>query len=364
LTLKIRNYGEIIQRNVAFVNREPVERPLFGIWVGSYIPSQLYKKAAKSFSSKNKPITPEAIDPKDFLADIDRLFLEHEQIGDDLIWSATPLIGFPWMEAIVGCPVYASSDSLWTVPYINNWEKLDEINFSPENKWFQKILEFKEVFAEHSQERYPISTSPSPIRGPGDMMGAALGQQRLCLELYDNPEKIKKLASIYTDIWIRVNKLQMEKTPRFQDGYVVAFYNIWTPDFCQYNQEDSLDYLSPKFFREILSENHIKIFNSFEYSLIHLHFHSLYCLRDLYKISNLKIIEINKDLFGPSIFKLLPTLKEVKKHKSLLIWGDLTKEEIRGLLNELSPHGLCIYPIVKDVEEGKALLKRMKNKNL
>ena len=350
---------------MAFVNREPVGRPLFGVWVGSYMPFQMYKKAAGKLSfQRGMSITPDMVDPKDFLADIDRLFWEHEQVGDDLIWAATPLIGFPWMEAVVGCPIRASSDSFWATPYINSWEKINEINFSSENKWFQKILEFKEIFAEHSQGRYPVGTSPSPIRGIGDMMGAALGQERLCLELYDNLEKVKKLASIYTDIWIRVNKIQIKKTPKFLNGYTVAFYNMWTPKLCQYDQEDALDYFSPRFFREVLLKNHTKICNSFPCSLIHLHPNLLYCLNDLYGIDNLKVIEINKDLHGPSIFKLLPTLKEIQKHKPLLIWGDLTKEEIRELLNTLSPRGLCIYPVVKTVEEGKTLIKKMKKKNL
>lgn len=344
---------------------EQVERPLFGIWIGSYMPFQIYKKAAERLPfRKGSLITPETLNPQDFLADIDRLFWEHEQVEDDILWAATPLIGFPWMEAVVGCLIHASSDSFWTEPYIDRWEKINEINFSSENKWFQKILEFKEIFAEHGQGRYPVGTSPSPIRGPGDMMGAALGQERLCLELYDNLEKVKKLASIYTDIWVRVNKIQIKKTPKFLNGYTVAFYNIWTPKFCQYDQEDALDYFSPRFFREVLLKNHTKICNSFPYSLIHLHPNLLYCLNDLYGIDNLKVIEINKDLHGPSIFKLLPTLKEVQKHKPLLIWGDLTKEEIRELLNTLSPRGLCIYPVVKTVEEGKTLIKKMKKKNL
>lgn len=361
----MRDYDEIVRRNRAFVNMEEVERPLFGIWVGSYMPFQMYKEAADKFSFSNQLlVTPEALNPKDFLADIDRLFGEHEQVGDDLIWAATPLIGFPWMEAIVGCPIRASSDSFWAAPYIGSLEKINEISFSPENKWFQKILEFKEVLAEHSRGRYPVATSPSPIRGPGDMMGAALGQERLCLELYDNLEKVMKLASIYTDIWIEANKIQIEKTAKFYNGYVVAFYNIWTPDLCQYGQEDSLEYFSPKFFGKVLLKNHIKIFNSFKYPFVHLHPNSLYCLNDLYKISSLRLIEINKDLFGPSIFKLLPILKEVQKHKPLLIWGDLAREEISELLNTLSPRGLCICPVVETVEEGRDLIKKMKKRNL
>jgi len=361
----MRDYNEIIRRNKAFINMEPVDRPLLGIWVGSYIPLLRYKKAAQIFSSrKNSRIVPQIINPQDFLDDFDRLFLEHEKVGDDLFWSAAPLEGFPWMEAIVGCSVYASSDTYWTEPYLNSPDEIDKIKLSSENKWLQKILEFREVLITHAQGRYPVATSFTPVRGPGDMMGAALGQERLCLELYDNPENVKRLASIYTDIWIKVAKAQNKQTPKFLNGYVVPFYNIWAPDVCQYMQEDALAYFSPKFYKEILLENHIKIANSFKYPLIHLHPDSLYCLKELYKIESLKIIEINKDLFEPSIFKLLPTLKEVQKHKPLLIWGDLTKEEIKELLNILSPGGLCICPVVKTPEEGKDLVKKMKEKKL
>ncbi len=91
---RMRDYDEIIRRNRAFINMEEVERPLFGIWVGSYMPFQIYNKASEKLSFSNQSlITPEALNPKGFLADIDRLFWEHEQVGDDLIWAATPLIG-------------------------------------------------------------------------------------------------------------------------------------------------------------------------------------------------------------------------------------------------------------------------------
>jgi len=361
----MRDYDKIIRKNEAFLNMEPVEEPLLGIYVGSEMPLELYKKASEVFSSlKGSVIVPEAINPKDFLDDYDRLFLEHEQIGDDLFWSASPLPGFPWMEAIVGIPVYASSATYWTAPYLNDWDKLDEISFSLDNKWFQKLLEFKEVLIEHSRGRYPLATSFVPVRGVGDMMGAALGQERMVLELYDNPENVKKLASIYADIWVKVAKTQIEKTPKFYGHYVVPWYNILTPDYCQYMQEDSLAYLSPKLYREILLEKHLKMVNDFKWVFMHLHPDGLYCLDELYKMENLKIIEVTRDLFGPSIFELLPTLKEVQKHKPLLIWGDLTREEIRELLNTLSPRGLCICPVVKTVEEGKDLIRKMRRKDL
>lgn len=361
----MRDYGEIVRRNRAFIHMEPVDRPLLGIWIGSEMPLELYKRAAEIFSSfKGLPIVPEAINPKDFLNDYDMLFGEHEKVGDDLFWPAAPLVGFPWLEAICGAPVYASSQTYWTTPYLDSLEKTDEINFSPQNKWFQKLLEFVEILIEHAKERYPVATSPAPLRGPGDLMGAALGQERLCLELYDNPEKIKKLASIFTEIWVKVAEAQLRKIPKFHNGYVIAWYSIWTPDTGGYLQEDSLAYFSPKFYKEILLENHTKMAGCFKYSLMHLHPNSLYCIGDICRIENIKIIEVGRDRFGPSIFELITVLKEVQKYKPLLIWGNLTQEEIRLLLNELSPNGLCICPVVKTVEEGKTLLKKIKERKV
>jgi len=337
----------MIWRNQAFLNKKEVDRPLLGVWIGSYFPLRLYKKAAEIFSGREL-ITPEMIDPKEFLDDYDRLFLAHERVGADIFEAAMPFYGIPWMEAIIGCPIYASSKSLWAAPSVSSDTKLSEVNFSINNKWFEKLLQFEEILIEHVKGKYPIATS-TLMRGPGDMLGAALGQERLVLELYDNPDDIKRLCSVCTDIWIKVAKAQIERVPRFFNGYTVGFYSIWTPGVSQYVQEDAY---------------HINIYSNFEYPFMHLHPDSLYCLDELLKINSLRVIEINKDLFGPSIFELLPIFKKIQKHKPLLIWGDLTEEEIREILDKLSPRGLCLIPVVKTIEEGKNLMKKMKEKKL
>jgi len=191
--LKTRNFDEIIWRNKAFVNMDEVDRPLLGIWVGSYVPLQLYKSVA---DLEGRLVVPEMINPRNFLDDYDRIFLEHEQVGDDICWTAMPFFGIPWMEAIIGCPIYLSSKSFWPAPCLDNWKNLDEIKLV-NNKWFLKLLEFEEMLIRHAKGKYPVATS-TLMRGPGDMMGAALGQERLILELYNNRENVKKLCSIYT----------------------------------------------------------------------------------------------------------------------------------------------------------------------
>jgi len=166
----------------------------------------------------------------------------------------------------VGCPIYVSSGTFWPASRKCVWRRLEEVDLSSNNKWLQKLLELQTVLAEHAEGKYPVGTS-TLMRGPGDMMGAVLGQQRLILELYDNLEKIKILTSIYTKMWIEVAHAQNQLTPGFHDGYVLgASVGLWTPQICQYIQDDALSYFSPKFYTEVLLNNHLTMFNSFEYS--------------------------------------------------------------------------------------------------
>ena len=52
-------------------------------------------------------------------------------------------------------------------------------------------------------DKYPIGSS-THLRGPADMMSAAIGQKQFPLELYDNPEKIKSMGKVYTSTFIEV----------------------------------------------------------------------------------------------------------------------------------------------------------------
>ena len=358
---------KLVARNKTFINMEEIDRPLYGIsHIGSDLPLRLYEKIGSVLPSSGL-VVPEMINSKDFLKDVDRLVLQHEKAGGDILWPASPLSGFPWMEAIVGCPINVSSGTLWAAPRRCDWQKLEEVNLSSDNKWLQKLLELQTVLTEHVKKKYPVGTS-TLIRGPGDMMGAVLGQERLALELYDNLEKVKALSSVYTKVWVKVAHAQNQLTPKFHGGYVLgASIGLWTPGICQYMQEDALAYFSPKFYREVLLNNHITMSNNFEYSFFHLHPTSLYAVDELIKIKNLTIVEVNREVIGPSIEKLLPVFRKIQKYKPLFIswrYGTPSKipieAEIRFVLKNLPSKGLCLHFVPKDPEEGIVLMNLMR----
>ena len=126
--LREGDVNEMIARNAAFANREKVDQPLYGISfiAGGEVPLQHYTQLASVLPSSGR-ILPQMITTEDFLKDVNREVLEYEKVGGDLFLAATPFRGFPWIEAIVGCPVYNSSGTLWAATRECSWKELEQL---------------------------------------------------------------------------------------------------------------------------------------------------------------------------------------------------------------------------------------------
>ena len=81
------------------------ERPLLGFFVGSDYPLRRYR--ASDALPSDRPLVPEDFTVGPYLDDCDRLFELHEACGGDFIWSASAFWGIPWLEAALGCPIFA-----------------------------------------------------------------------------------------------------------------------------------------------------------------------------------------------------------------------------------------------------------------
>ncbi len=359
---KDRDLDELLKRNLAFLRRKEVDRPLYGASrVGHESHLKRYSRIGAHLPSTG-PVRPEMLRTSDFLKDVDRLLLEHEALGGDLLWAAIPFVGVPWVEAIIGCPVRISLGSLWADSREKDWMKLEKVDLSENNAWLQKLLELQEALVDHLAVRHPVGIS-TMMRGPGDMAAAALGTQRFVLSLYDHLAKVKGLLSYYTDVWLKVAECQRRLTLPFHGGYTAGSFSLWGTDPCQYLQDDVLALLSPPLYQRALVEQHQRICSHNRYSLFHLHPSALYAVDGLLKIKNLTVIEINRERVDIPIERLLPTLKRIHRDKALFInWCPGTpnslpiEKEVRCLLEELSPRGLCLHFSPRNLEEGKALL--------
>jgi len=314
-------------------------------------------KAAKDLLIEGEKITPDMLDVDAFLNDYERMYQEISSIGQDAFWVAEPFIGIPWMEAILGCEIYATKNSFVSKPWVKSLEETEKIEFNTENKWFKKYMEFIEKLEILSRGRFPIGQSI--MRGPSDMVGAIFGQIELVYNLADKPEEMKALFFKVTDIFLDVIKYQYNVISEFHGGYSMGFYHIWSPGKCIWYQEDTSAILSPNLYRIFLKEPNVRICKNYKFTAIHLHPSSFFILDDLLQIDNLKIIQITKDIGGPTISEMLPQFKKVLESKILVIWGALDLVDLELIKEGLLNKGLFLSIVTPSIEEAKEMLKFM-----
>jgi hypothetical protein len=344
----------------AFWRREKQSRPLASFRVGDFFFARHFR-AALPLLEPDKPITPEMLMVSEFLADYERMFREAEELGQDGFWTGEPFTGIPWMEAILGCPIRGGRESFTSRPWLGSPEEaLDKVHFDPQNPWLAKYLEFTRALARQSRGRYPLGM---PImRGPTDMLGALLGQQEMVLALMTkDPQVMHRLVEQVTRAFLAVIAAQRRLTPPFYGGSSLGFYHLWAPGKSIWFQDDLSSILSPNLYRQFFLDSARLILAGHDHTAVHLHPASFFILDELLTLDNLKAVQVNKDISGPGVQEMLPILAKIMQTRGLILWGDLTIEDLERIKRNLPCRGLALHVVAPTPEEAKERLKYIRN---
>jgi DNA-binding FadR family transcriptional regulator len=344
----------------AFWAREKQPRPLAAFRVGDFFFARHFQ-AALPLLEPDKPISPEMLNVSEFMPDYERMFRETEELGQDAFWTGEPYTGVPWMEAILGCPIRAGRDSITSRPWLSSTaEALEKVRFDPQNPWLAKYLEFTAALVKQSRGRYPVGM---PImRGPTDMLGALLGQQEMVMALVDSdPREMRRLIERVTRAFLSVIEAQRRLIPPFYGGQALGFYHIWAPGKAIWFQDDLSSILSPKLYRQFFCDSARLILAGHDHTAVHLHPNSFFILDDLLSLENLKAVQVNKDISGPGIAEMLPVLAKIMQTHRLILWGDLTVEDLELVRRSLPCRGLALNVVAPTKEEAVALLACIRN---
>jgi hypothetical protein len=235
-----------------FWERTSQKYPIVSFRLGDFFFSRHYK-ASESLNIEGKLITPEMLVVDAFLPDYERMYQESIEMKQSAFWTAEPYTGIPWMEAILGCPVVAGTDSFTTTKKKDfNPIDIDSIILDEDNPWLIKYLEFTECLVELSRGRFPVG---QPImRGPSDIIGALIGQVEMIYLINDSPELFLQLVHRVTQLFLEVIKLQKARIPQFHNGSSIGFYHLWTPGSCIWYQDDLSSILSPELYSRFFIE--------------------------------------------------------------------------------------------------------------
>jgi DNA-binding FadR family transcriptional regulator len=335
-----------------FWAREPQPRPLASFRVGDFFFSRHFQ-AAHPLLDPDRVIEPGVIDVADFAADYERMFSESEALGQDGFWTGEPFTGIPWMEAILGCPIRAGRESFTSRPWLKSpIDALERVRFDPENPWLRKYLEFTTTLVQRSRGRYPVGM---PIlRGPTDMLGALLGQQEMVLALMmEDPTIMRRLIERVTRAFLSVIVAQNRLIPPFHGGTSLGFYHVWAPGPSIWFQDDLSAILSPKVYRDFFLDSARMILKGVPHTAVHLHPASFFILDELLTLDELKVVQVNKDVGGPGVRDMLPVLSRIMQTRGLILWGDLTLEDLETVKRRLPCRGLGLHVVAPTLDEAR-----------
>jgi len=273
-------------------------------------------------------------------------------------WEPYP---FPWMEAILGCSIRAGRESFTSRPWLSSpAEALEKVHFDPQNPWLAKYLEFTTALVKQSRGRYPVGM---PImRGPTDMLGALLGQQEMVLALMTtDPQVMHRLIERVSRAFLAVIEAQRRLTPPFYGGSALGFYHIWAPGPAIWFQDDLSSILSPKLYRQFFLDSARLILAGHDHTAVHLHPNSFFILDELLSLENLNAVQVNKDISGPGVKEMLPVLAKIMQTRGLILWGDLTIEDLELVKQNLPCRGLALNVVAPTPDEAVARLKYIQN---
>lgn len=330
-------------------------RPLLGFYLDSQYPLHRYPGSRKNIS--DGVISPGNVVVEDYYDDCDRLYEMYESAGGDLIWSAAPFFGIPWMEAALGCVIKAdhTTGSVRSGPPEAFGGPADIPLFDSKNAWVTKAEEFHYKLNEHSGGRYPVGATL--MRGISDLLSALYGGEGLLYRIADDPAEVGEAAKRLAEFWISFATHISGKTKLFRGGTGAFFYSVWCPGKTVWMQEDTSALLSPPIFDEYIYPYDLEIINEFENTVIHFH-PSGFMPAGKFVKSGIGAIEIHIDKGGPPAEKLYDVYMEVLTEKPLIIWGDLSPNDLEFIKNNLPTEGLLINTTAGTPEEAVMIWER------
>lgn len=180
-----------------------------------------------------------------------------------------PLMSILWTEGAIGCKINFTGKKFWSE---KTGKLLDKEIIKKHTANWIKLYKKHITFLE---KNFPnITIGQSILRGPLDMIGAAIGEDNMIFLMLDEPLKFDEYMQIFSEIFLEFAML--DKTYCEQDIYSVGQYHIASQGKTLRMQEDAMTLLSPSLYKKHVFAVDREIMEKFDLALFHLHASALH----------------------------------------------------------------------------------------
>ena len=337
------DWPEARERFLAFWEHEIIDRACIAVTTGN---------------DRRVPL-PQAADPESKFADIDywiaylNAVYQNTHYGGEAIPSMGSSLGF----AVFGGEPEFREDTIWIDPIIDDWDSFS-YSFNPHNKWCQHFLKLKRREYEDSRGKY-IPALEGTL-WPTEMINLFRGAGNLCLDLFDNPEEVRRLQRELLRAWKWINAERFEIVHSCEEGN--GSLGMWAPGRYFHLGCDFSCLISPQMYREFVLPEIRDLAEWLDYSFYHLdgpdacqHVPALLELEALDGIQ----FTIGAGNMDAPVTRWIPLYKQIQAGGKL-VRIDARYDEVEVLLEELDPRGIFVCTSAPSIAAAEELLAKAK----
>jgi hypothetical protein len=349
---QVESLASVLDHHRAFWERRAVARPLvLALPCRTWLPRP-YPLRGGGEAHDSRRILPEELDIERLLGVGDPL---SPALAGDLVNSAGCPYPAAWLEAVAGCPIYASAFGCVARPAVSSLEEaLDR--FTVEKCLRSPWLEVMDALLRRAHEYAGgrLAVQQCHLRGVIDLLAACLGEELLCTSVLDAPEELALLAARMTELHRAVARWEQERRTPWHGGSV-SCWKLFAPGPVLDYQIDASSLFSAETYREHFLRYDRRILQDFPFTLIHLHSVGLQHLETVLDLPVGTVeISLDREAVPWDRAALLNRCRRVQERgKSLLISGELSPEDFRVFATELDPAGLAIEYWEKSETNGE-----------
>ncbi len=347
----INNWDKVQQRYKEFWARENFDRPIISITANK-----------KEYIATVPTSKEQAWLDSEFIIKSSRLCMENTAYGCEAFPTINPNLGPDVFGASFGAEIVFEETTSYSIPFVEDWDKFENLSFSHENVWWQKLLQLTKDIVSDAKGDYFVGITD--IHPGADGVVSIRGPEAVCMDLYDEPQRIKKAVFELLPAF----KYQLDELYNITKtnlGGSSNWMGIWHPEKWYVTSADIICMLSTDMFDEFILPELIEEIDWLGGNTI---FHldgpgALKHLDRILEIPNLAGVQWVYGAGQPSAKHWVSTLKKIQQ-AGKCIQVSILAEDIDILMDELNPEGVmyCVgaqnnvedmNSIIKKIEQGR-----------
>ena len=268
-----------------------------------------------------------------------------------------PNLGPDVYAAFFGNSLRFGEITSWSEPLIKEGDDISHIKFDKKNQYFVKLEQMMSMALTECEGKYLVGYTD--LHTGLDCVMAWMGQNALCLDLYDNPQNIKQLLELATrdfnliyDHFDSILKQNNQLSVTWME--IPSFEKIHIPS-CDFSA-----LISPEHFREFYLPYLKKEVTHFTHNIFHMDgrgvANHLDAILEISQISAIQWVQgVGKD---KPILQWIPLIKKIQRAgKSVVV--DLHRNELEEFIQSIKPEGLFICIESENEEMEDAIINRI-----